>query len=240
MVPGRRTSVIPPANQLLARLPADDLQRLQPFLMTVPLHARQLLQKQGERVQHVYFPNSGIVSMATVLADGAVVEAATIGDDGLAGVEAFFTGNAVSPCETIVQVSVPHESAEMMTVKDFRRAIADHVTLRDLVAQYAQALHAQVVRLTACNARHEVNERCARWLLTAHDHMHGHDFRLSQEFLAVMLGVRRQSVNAVAATFQAAGFIRYVHGHMAILDRKGLEQASCECYAAIRATYARM
>jgi CRP-like cAMP-binding protein len=240
MATTRRSAVGEPANGLLGRLPAADLQRIRPLLTTIPLHSRQVLQKQGERLRHVYFPDSGIISMATVLADGAIVEAATIGDEGLVGIEAFYAEDAVSPCETIVQVPAPHETAEMMRVADFRREITGHQALHDLVARYAQALHAQIVRLTACNARHDVNERCARWLLMAHDHMHGQDFDLSQEFLAMMLGVRRQSVSAVAATFQTAGFIRYQHGHVTIADRAGLEAAACECYGAIRASYAQV
>jgi len=224
-------------NQLLARLPAADFQRIALHLTTIPLHARQLLHKQGDPMREVYFPNSGVVSLATVLDDGALIEAATVGDEGLVGIEALYTDDPTAPCESIVQIPTPHESAEMMRVVDFRREIDGHRGLRDLVTRYAQALHAQLVRLTACNARHDVNERCARWLLMAHDHMRGHDFHLSQEYLAVMLGVRRQSVSGVAATFQKAGFIRYSHGDMAILNRPGLEETACECYRAIRSAY---
>lgn len=234
MVKRRRFSDTAAQNQLLANLPAEDFLRIKRWLTTIPIRPRQILHKQGERIQTVYFPNSGIISMATVLADGAVVEAATIGDDGFVGVDAFYADHVISPCETIVQVPVPHETAEVMELAEFRREITDHRALRELVAVYVQALHARVLRLTACNARHGINERCARWLLTAHDHMHGHDFHLSQEFLAVMLGVRRQSVSAVASVFQASGLIRYSHGDIAIVNRRALEDAACECYAAIR------
>jgi CRP-like cAMP-binding protein len=229
-----RSDAQSPTNCLLAQLPPDDFRRIRAHLTTVGIHPRQLLHKQHERLRYVYFPNSGIVSMATVLEDGAVVEAATIGDDGVVGIDAFYGEDAISSCETLVQVPVPHETAEMMPVSAFRREIAEHRALRDVVALYAHRLHARLVRLTACNARHDINERCARWLLVAHDHMHGHDFHLSQEFLAVMLGVRRQSVSAVASTFQAAGLIRYHHGDVKILNRHGLEEAACECYDAIR------
>ena len=118
--------------------------------------------------------------------------------------------------------------------------MAESRAFANVVARYAQALHGQLVRLTACNARHDVNARCARWLLMAHDHMHGQGFHLSQEGLAVMLGVRRQSISAVAGMFQAAGFIRYTHGHIVVTNRAGLEAVACECYAAIRAIYARL
>jgi CRP-like cAMP-binding protein len=133
-----------------------------------------------------------------------------------------------------VQVPVPHETAVMMAVGDFRREITERRALHDLVAEYAQMLQARILRLTACNARHGIYERCARWLMSAHDHMHGHDFHLSQEFLAVMLGVRRQSVSAVASSFQASGLIRYSHGDITVLNHRRLEDTACECYAAIR------
>jgi CRP-like cAMP-binding protein len=181
-----------------------------------------------------------MVSMATVLADGAVIEAATVGDEGLVGVEALFSEDAISSSESVVQGALPHETAEMIRTPDFRREIVELRAFGDLVARYAQALHGQLVRLTACNARHDVNARCARWLLTAHDHMHGQGFHVSQEGLAVMLGVRRQSISAVAGMFQAAGFIRYTHGHIAVTNRTGLESVACECYGSIRTLYARL
>ena len=229
-----------PANQLLARLSEEDFTQLQRHLVTVQLHPHQPLQKQGDPIEHVYFPNCGMVSMATVLADGAGVEAATVGDEGLGGLEALFSDDAVSTSESVVQGALPHESAEMIRAADFRRELVALRAFGELVARYAQALHGQLVRLTACNARHDVNARCARWLLMAHDHMRGQGFHVSQEGLAVMLGVRRQSISAVAGMFQAAGFIRYTHGHMVVTNRLGLETVACECYAAIRTLYARL
>jgi CRP-like cAMP-binding protein len=229
-----------PANQLLARLSEEDFTQLQRHLVTVQLHPHQPLQKQGDLVEQVYFPNCGMVSMATVLADGAVVEAATVGDEGLVGIEALFSDDAVSSSESVVQGALPHESAEMIRVVDFRREIAALPAFGELVARFALALHGQLVRLTACNARHDVNARCARWLLMALDHMRGQGFHVSQEGLAVMLGVRRQSISAVAGMFQAAGFIRYTHGHIVVTNRLGLESVACECYAAIRTLYARL
>jgi CRP-like cAMP-binding protein len=227
------TSTAPIENQLLARLPAIDLRRLRPMLTTVPLHPKQVLQKQGEPIKQVYFPNSGLVSLTTALADGSLVEAATIGDDGIVGIEAFLAGDLVSPCEAIVQVPVPGQTAEMMNVPDFRREIDLGGRLRAASARYLHVLYTQMARLTACNARHSVNERCARWLLTAQDQVHRSKFHLSQEFLGVMLGVRRQAVSEVATSFRAAGLIRYQHGTVTVMDREALERTACECYAAL-------
>jgi CRP-like cAMP-binding protein len=154
------------------------------------------------------------------------------------GVEAFLTDDAVAPGETVVQV--PDTSAEMMSVEDFRREIAGHGALHDLLGRYTQVVIAQMMQTTACNALHQVQQRCARWLLMTHDRMHEQNFYLSHEFLAVMLGVQRPTVSVVAGTLQAAGLIRYTHGRVTVRDRRGLEAASCECYPIIRAHFDRL
>ena len=224
-------------NRLLARLSEDDFHHLRPHLKTVALEPRQILHKQGERLRHIYFPNGGIISMASLLSDGAMVEAATIGDDGVVGVEAFFRDDAVSACETIVQVPVPHESAERISVQDFRRELIGCPTLHAAVSRYVEVLYSVMARLIACNAHHPVEQRCARWLLTMHDRMHGREFHLSHEFLAGMLGVRRQSVSIVAGTLRASGLIRYTHGRVTVVDRQLLEAGACDCYPVIRKLY---
>ena len=229
-----------PRNHLLALLSDDDFRRLRPHLKTVSLEPKQVLHKQGERLRYVYFPNGGVVSMATLLSEGSMTEVATIGDDGMVGVEAFFGDDAVSASETIVQVPVPADSAERLDVPDFRRELLSRPTLHHAVARYVEILYAVMTRLMACNAHHAVDERCARWLLTMHDRMDGQEFHLSHEFLAAMLGVRRQSVSVIAGTFRSAGLIRYVHGRVTVLDPKGLEAAACECYPVIRSLYARV
>lgn len=160
------------------------------------------------------------------------MEAATVGDEGLIGIEAFFHVNAIAPGESLLQV--PDTNAEKMSVGAFHREVALHGPFHDLMGQYARVTIAQLMQSSACNAAHNVEERCARWLLQTHDRMHQQDFHLSQEFLAVMLGVRRQTVGVVAGTLQRAGLIRYTHGRVTVLDRQGLEAASCECYHVIR------
>jgi CRP-like cAMP-binding protein len=227
-----------PKNRLLAALPADDFDRLRPLLKTVPIRLKQVLQKNGERIEAVYFLNGGVASITTALSDGTMVEAATVGDEGMLGVEAFLSADAIAPGETLIQV--PDTSAEMMGVDDFRREMAKQGAFRDLVGRYTQVVIAQLMQTTACNALHQVPQRCARWLLTTHDRMHEQDFHLSHEFLAVMLGVQRPTVSVVAATLQEAGLIRYTHGHVTVRNRKGLEAASCECYPIIRAHFDRL
>jgi CRP-like cAMP-binding protein len=227
-----------PKNRLLAALPAGDFDRLRPLLITVPVHVKQVLQENGEPLDAVYFLNGGVASITTVLSDGTMVEAATVGDEGMLGVEAFLSADARAPGETLIQV--PDTSAEMMAVDDFRREVARPGTFRDLVGRYTQVVIAQMMQSTACNALHQVPQRAARWLLMTHDRMHERDFMLSHEFLAVMLGVQRPTVSVVAATLQEARLIRYTHGRVTVRDRKGLEAASCECYAIIRAHFDRL
>jgi CRP-like cAMP-binding protein len=219
-------------------LSAADFARLQPHLKTIPIRLRQVLQKNGEPVEFVYFLNGGVASITTVLSDGTMVEAATVGDEGMLGLEAFLGDDAIAPGETLIQV--PDTSAEMMGVKDFRREVSEGGALRTLMGRYAQVVIAQMMQSAACNALHQVQQRCARWLLTTHDRMHEQDFNLSHEFLAVMLGVQRPTVSVVAATLQQAGLIRYVHGHVTVVNREGLEAASCECYPTVRAHFERL
>lgn len=226
-----------PKNRLLAALPADDFRRLSPFLKRVPIRLKQVLQKNGAPVRVVYFLNGGVASITTVLADGTSVEAATVGDEGMLGVEAFLSEKAVAPGETLIQVPAMGADAESMAVNDFRRETQKPGAFQDLVGRYTQVVIAQMMQSTACNALHHVQQRCARWLLMTHDRMHEQDFTLSHEFLAVMLGVQRPTVSIVAATLQEAGFIRYIHGRVTVTNRPGLEDASCECYPIIRAHF---
>src|SRR5438477_5021643 len=142
-----------PKNRLLAALPADDFNRLRMLLTTVPVRVKQVLQKNGEPIRAVYFLNGGVASITTALADGTMVEAATVGDEGMLGVEAFLSMDAVAPGETLIQV--PDTSAERMSVEDFRWEIGRHGALHDLVGRYTQVVIAQMMQSTACNALHQ-------------------------------------------------------------------------------------
>jgi CRP-like cAMP-binding protein len=227
-----------PMNHLLAALPAKDFRRLASHLKTVAIHTRQVLHKQGQPFRHVYFPNGGVVSITTVLSDGTTVEAATVGVEGMLGIEAFLSADAVAPGAALMRV--PDTNAEMLSVKEFRREVRERGALHDLMGRYTQVVIAHMMQSAACNALHRVPQRCARWLLMTHDRMHERDFHLSHEVLAVMLGVRRPTVSVIAGTLQKAGLIRYTHGRVTVRNRKGLEAASCECYSIIRAHFDRL
>ena len=224
-----------PKNHLLAALPARDFRRLLPYLTTVPIRWKQVLHEAGEPLRAVYFLNGGAASIVTALSDGTIVEAATVGNEGMLGIEAFLSAGASATGRTLMQV--PDTDAESMSVEDFRREAVPSGALHDLLGRYTQVMLAQLMQSTACNLRHEVPQRCARWLLMTHDRMERRDFNLSHEFLAAMLGVGRPTVSVAAGTLQGAGLIRYTHGRVTVRNRKGLEAASCECYAIIRAHF---
>jgi CRP-like cAMP-binding protein len=223
-----------PQNRVLAALPEEDFLRLVPHLVVEPHEIKDIVYDQGAPIGDVYFPTAGLISITTLLADGATVEAATVGDEGLVGIEALFSAQPVSNGEVMFQIA---GEAARLPLARFREEIDRHGALFESLGRYAQYVIAQMMQSAACNARHQVQERCARWLLMTHDRVHRDEFYLSHEFLATMLGVRRQSVTVVAGTLQGAGLIRYTRGHVNILDRASLEAASCECYGLIRRRY---
>jgi CRP-like cAMP-binding protein len=219
-----------PQNLLLAALPLDDYQRVAPALEVVPLKLKEILHKPGEALQHVYFPGGGgFLSVLTVLQDGGMVEVATIGHEGMVGVSAVLDGGRVPSC---AMVQAEMATCYRMTVDALRRETDRHGALYDLLTHYSQALMGFVMQSTACNAVHSVEQRLARWLLHAQDRVGKDAFPLTQEFVAMMLGVARPTVTVVAGTLQKAGLIKYRHGRVTIVDREALESASCECYRA--------
>ena len=166
-----------------------------------------------------------------------MVEIATIGDEGLVGINAFL-GSATMTGEAMMQV--PDTNAEAMPVKAFRAELDRRGAFYDCVQRYSQGIVMLMMQSTACMALHSVEQRCCRWLLMTHDRVHRDDFHLSHEFLAMMLGSTRPTVTTVAGALQKAGLINYVHGRITISNRKGLEAASCECYATVKEHFDRL
>jgi CRP-like cAMP-binding protein len=226
------------ANLLLAALPPDDYARIVSPLELVPLRLKQILHQPGTPVRDLYFPGDGFCSELTVLADGRMVEVATIGREGVVG---LFGDSGYGPVKSATMVQAPSASIRM-PVMVFRREMHERGAFFELVSRYRLALVRFIMQSTACNAVHTVEERLARWLLTAHDHRRTREFPLTQEFVAMMLGVTRPTVSDVAATLQRAGLITYRRGYVTIVDRERLEEAACECYpitAAIVASFRR-
>jgi CRP-like cAMP-binding protein len=217
------------SNRLLAALPADDYDRIAPTLRVVPLKLKDILHKPGEAIREVYFPGGGFCSIVTVLKDGMMVEVATVGREGMVGMSAVMN-DGPSPSATMVQAE--SDTCYRMPAKAFRDEMDRHGRFHELMTRYAHALVGIVMQGTACNAVHTVEQRLARWLLLAQDRVGTDDFPLTQEFVAMMLGATRPTVTVVAGTLQKAGLITYHRGHVTIVDREKLEDASCECYRA--------
>ena len=221
----------PTANQnyLLAALPREDYERILPALDLIPLKLKHVLHKPGETIQHVYFPGGGFCSMLTVLEDGAMVEVATVGREGMVGATAVLDASA--PAGTSM-VQGETDTCYRMTADAFRREMDRRGEFYELVTRFTHALVGCIMQSTACNAVHSIEQRLARWLLMARDRMGSNEFPLTQEFVAIMLGATRPTVTVVAGTLQRAGLIKYHRGHVTVVDGAKLEAASCECYRA--------
>jgi CRP-like cAMP-binding protein len=214
------------ANHLLRQLSVAERSALQPYLEEVDLLFKEELFEQNEPMGHIYFPTAGVLSLVTLMKDD-VIETGTIGREGFLGVPALL-GARLSPGRAFVQVQ---GSALRMKTRDMPAALDETGKLRSLLLLYSNALMAMIAQSAACNRVHDVDERMARWLLMTHDRVDGDDFLLTQSFLGCMLGVRRPTVNVAGRRLQAQGYIRYTRGRIHITDRRGLEGASCECYA---------
>jgi CRP-like cAMP-binding protein len=224
-------------NRLLAALPTLDYNRIAPHLRVQSTMTGDALHEHGRRINTVYFPNGGVFSITTRMRDGSLVEVATVGREGMLGVGAFL-GDRSGTGRTFQQVADGPVAA--LAVSPFVRETAAGGSLREVVALYTQATLLQTMQCAACNARHDVTQRCCRWLLQTHDRVDADDFALKHEFLAVMLGVRRPTVTVVLHGLQETGLISTRYGRMRVLKRRQLEAASCECYAVIRGHFARL
>jgi CRP-like cAMP-binding protein len=217
-------------NRFLAVLPANDFSLLAPQLRTVPLERGAVLHDIGEPIEHVYFPHSGMVSLVTITRSGATVETASLGRAGIVGGSAGL-GARQAVGRAIVQLP---GTASRLLASRFHAAAKESEAIRELAIRYNDLLIAQIQQSVACNALHTLEARLCRWLLQTHDCVDGDTIPLTQEFLGQMLGVRRTSVTLAARLLQSAGMIRYRRGHIQVVDREGLEDAACECYAAIK------
>jgi len=226
----------PIQNRILAALPAKEYARLAPHLTAVELPLGEVLYKTEDRIQYVYFPNSGVVSFVAHMEEGASVEVGLAGCEGMVGIP-LVLGDDISPNEAIVQIA---DGAMRMKASVLVAELKRAGQLQVLLLRYALAMVRQISQTAACNRSHHVGERLARWLLTCHDRVHGDELKLTQEFIAEMLGTRRSGVSEAAMLLQAAGFIRYARGHITLIDREGLEEFACECYAAVKVEFDRL
>lgn len=223
-------------NHLLSMLSDDAYAALAPLLKPVKLDLKQVAHARGEPFTHIYFPTTCAISAIRPLQNGAAVEVGTVGNEGFSGVEILSHADAALN-DYIAQIQ---GEALRMTVADFRQAVDKMPELHKVVFAYMQGFLSQVSQSVACNRLHTVEARFARWMLLTHDRVAGDEFQLTQEFIAEMLGVQRPTVSLVAGQFQQAGLIKYSRGHVRILNREGLEEASCECYFDVRNQFQRL
>lgn len=223
-------------NRLLSALPREEYERLLPHLEIVSLTPKQTLYAPDQSIEHIYFPNSGIISLVNFTEDGSTVEAATVGNEGMVGIPVLLGADRMLG-QAVSQVA---GKGLQMKADVFKREVTPGSSLYNLLLRYTLALMNLISQSVACNRRHTVEERCCRWLLMCQDRVQSNEFALTQEFLSQMLGVRRASVSVVAAILQKAGLIRYSRGNITILDRQGLESASCECYRLVKDEFDRL
>jgi len=221
------------SNRLLVHLPQDDQERLNRFLEPVVLEYKHELYNADERIEFVHFIESGVGSLVCTMANGQAAEVGTVGNEGLVGLPVLM-GDDRAPSTMYIQV--PGRGLRM-NARAFREQLEQSQPMRAAMLRYAHVFFNQVAQTAACAHFHSLEQRCCRWLLMTHDRMPSDTFLLTHEFLAMMLGVRRAGVSLAAGALQRAGMIRYHRGRITILDRKGLEDCACECYAVSKAEF---
>lgn len=224
------------SNRLLSLLRREDRERLHHHLEPAVLEYKRPLYDTDQRIEFVYFIVSGVGSLVHTMANGQAAEVGTIGNEGFVGLP-ILLGDERGP--TSVYVQVPGAGLRMEAER-FREELRRSGPLRETMLRYAHAFFNQVAQSAACAHFHSLEQRCCRWLLMTRDRMPSDHFLLTQEFLAMMLGVRRAGVTVAAGALQRAGLIRYDRGRVAILDREGLQERACECYADSKAEFDRL
>jgi CRP-like cAMP-binding protein len=223
-------------NNLLAVLPDAELARMAPHLVLVDMPLGQVVYESGDRLDHVYFPTTCIVSLLYVMEDGASAEIAIVGNEGMIGIS-IFMGGETTPSRAIVQSAGQAYQLDPRVLKDeFRRA----GPVQRVLLRYTQALITQTAQTAVCNRHHSIDQHLCRWLLLSLDRLSSNELKMTQELIANMLGVRRPGVSEAAMKLQEAGLIRYSYRHIEVLDRRGLEKRVCECYSVVKREFDRL
>jgi CRP-like cAMP-binding protein len=220
----------PHENHLLAALPAAEFERLAAHLELVAMPLGEVLYEPGGQMRHAYFPTTSIASLHYVMESGASAESAGVGNEGVVGISLFMGGDT-TPSSAVVQTAGHGYRLDGVLLKqEFMRA----GRLQHLLLRYTQALITQTGQTAACNRHHSVEQQLCRWLLLTIDRVSSRELIMTQDLVASMLGVRREGITEAAGNLQRAGFIRYRRGHIAVIDRSGLETRVCECYAMVK------
>lgn len=222
-------------NAILNTLSDSQLEQLLPKLKPVELGLGKTLYEPDQKIDYVYFPTAGIISLLAMFEDGATVEAGVIGSEGLLGTPVVL-GAEATPHQAIVQAG---GHALRIAARDLKAEVQNDGALMKAMLRYTNVMFTQVAQTAACNRVHSVEQRLARWLLLTHDRVSGDELGLTQEFISRMLGVRRAGVSVAANNLRQSGLIEYRRGNVIVVDRKGLERQSCECYETVKREYDR-
>ena len=224
-------------NRLLACMPREVYEKIEPHLERVSLSRGEVLHHPGETIRHLYFPLGCMISITITMQEGKTAETGGIGNREVVGVNAFMGGRETTQTEYIVQI--PGEAIRI-SADPLKEEFDRNKGLRNVMLRYTQALLAFISQNTACNRLHSVKQRFARWLLEASDRVESDDLALTQEFISEMLGVRRSGVTQEALKRQEKGIIQYQRGNIRIIDAQALEEISCECYGVVKEEYDRL
>jgi len=230
------TSIGPRNNLLLAALPDEEWQRWLPQLEEVVMPLGQVLYESGATLSHVYFPTTAIVSLLYVMENGASAEIAVVGNEGIVGISLFMGGESTSSRAVVQSAGNGLRLKAQMIKNEFNRA----GPVLHLLLRYTQALITQMAQTAVCNRHHSLDQQLCRWLLLSLDRLQDNELVMTQELIANMLGVRREGVTEGALKLQQGGLIRYARGRISVLDRRGLEKRTCECYAVVKKEYDRL
>lgn len=226
----------PCRNNLLAALTPTESARLTPHLELVPMPLGKAYYEPGDKLQHVYFPTTAIVSIHYVTEDGAITEIAGVGNEGVLGISLFMGGDTTPSCASVRSAGYGYKLKASVLMDEFNRG----GTWQHLLLRYTQALMTETAQIAVCNRHHTVEQQLCRWLLLTLDRTSSNELLLTQELAANMLGVRREGVTEVAGKLQKYGYIQYHRGHLIVLDRTGLEAHACECYDVVKAEFDRL
>ena len=226
----------PRQNRLLAALPADELDMLAGDLDSVPMRLGDMLYEPGRPSRHAYFPTTAVVSLHYVTESGAVAETAGVGAEGMVGISLFMGGDSTIGSAVVLAGGHGYRLERRLLVQAFDRA----GTLRSALLRYAQALITQFAQAAACYCHHSVEQQFSRWLLSTVDRAPAGDLVLTQELVAGLLGVRRETITQAAGRLQDLGYIRYRRGHISVLDHAGLQTCACECYGVVKTELRRL
>ncbi|MDD5266099.1 MAG: Crp/Fnr family transcriptional regulator [Methylococcales bacterium] len=231
----------PDQNLLLNALPAKITERISPHLELISMKLGEVVYESGDPLQHVYFPATAIISLHCITENGASIEIAGVGKEGVVGIALFMGGNTMPSMATVHTAGFAYRLKRQLMMEEFNRAGGRRSgALQKLMLLYIQALMTQIAQAAVCNRHHSIEQQLCRWLLLTLDRLPSQELIVTQELIANILGVRREGITEAAGRLQGAGLISYRRGHITVLDRSGLETLACECYQVVKKEFHRL